>query len=301
MSLLTLSKALSSTEGINLHPIDATLASQKSNSSSLGFGGSVDKFGVKEIYPTKPGGREWFINMSNPRQDPLLDITNNVSISRQSDGSWLINNSQIRINVITPRGENPWKNIEMTGYIKVVSSPLAGNNSGIENNNNGEETQAIEPGLDWFARGTRHNDATPCLGTALHGDIKINGSAFWKKEIWHTGGYTDARDSKNVTSSILGRWIGWKVIMYNIHRNAAVKMESYLDDNSNNNWKKVSDVVDNGGWFATSSKKKFSSAHCGRPRDYIITNSGPVATFRSDNIAWIFKDLSIREIKPPAH
>ncbi len=28
-----------------------------------------DKFGVSEIYPTKPGGREWFIDMNNPTKD----------------------------------------------------------------------------------------------------------------------------------------------------------------------------------------------------------------------------------------
>jgi hypothetical protein len=26
----------------------------------------VDKFGIKEIYPTKTGGEEWFMNMDDP-------------------------------------------------------------------------------------------------------------------------------------------------------------------------------------------------------------------------------------------
>ena len=31
---------------------------------------AVDKFGIREIYPTKPnGGREWFINTSSPLND----------------------------------------------------------------------------------------------------------------------------------------------------------------------------------------------------------------------------------------
>lgn len=76
-------------------------------------------------------------------------------------------------------------------------------------------------------------------------------------------------------------------------------MESYLDDKDNNNWRKVNDVVDNGGWYAKSSDKVFYSADCGRPKDYIITNGGPIATFRADNVAMNFKDLSIREIQPP--
>jgi len=47
-----------------------------------------------------------------------------------------------------------------------------------------------------------------------------------KREIWHTGGYIDERDKAKVTDPILGRWIGWKVVMYNINNDTAVKMES---------------------------------------------------------------------------
>ena len=34
----------------------------------------LDKFGIKEIYPTMQGGREWYINMSNPRNDNIFSI-----------------------------------------------------------------------------------------------------------------------------------------------------------------------------------------------------------------------------------
>src|SRR5689334_22846167 len=34
---------------------------------------NLDKFGIKEIYPTKPGGEEWFMNMQNPTLDPRFD------------------------------------------------------------------------------------------------------------------------------------------------------------------------------------------------------------------------------------
>ncbi|HYZ50388.1 MAG TPA: hypothetical protein VE593_05845, partial [Nitrososphaeraceae archaeon] len=33
----------------------------------------VDKFGIKEIYPTKPGGEEWFMNMQDPTGDPRFN------------------------------------------------------------------------------------------------------------------------------------------------------------------------------------------------------------------------------------
>jgi hypothetical protein len=154
--------------------------------------------------------------------------------------------------------------------------------------------------LDWYARGGTHNNDVPCAGTALKGTISVEGVVSWLKEIWHTGGYTRPKDTHKVTDSILNRWIGWKVVMYNIHDDNAVKMEAYLDNSDDNQWKKVSDLVDDGRWYARSSNEEFYSADCNRPKDYIITNSGPFVTFRSDNMDWDFADLSVREIQPPS-
>jgi hypothetical protein len=255
---------------------------------------AIDKFEIKEIYPTKQGGREWHINMDNPKEEPTFTIVSNIPITRSGDGSWFIANPAIRMSVITSPGSEPWKNVEMTGYVKIDSTRTR---SFFGSNN--EESDSTSD-IDWRARGGRHNNDVPCEGTALNGGIYVDSTVAWKKEIWHTGGYTDARGiGKATANSVLGRWIGWKVVMYNINNNQAVKMESYLDDKNDNNWKKVSDIVDNGGWYAKSSDKVFYSADCGRPKDYIITNAGPIATFRADNVAMNFRDLSIREIQPP--
>ena len=244
-------------------------------------------FKVREIYPTKQGGREWFINMDNPQKDRIFDP--NSKITRQPDGSWQIkgrdgsgeHEDQVRMNVNTPKGEQQWKNVEITGYAKVISA------------------ESATESLTWYARGARHSSSVPCQGTSLKGSIRINGEVYWQKEIWHTGGYTDERAKAIATyNSLLGRWIGWKVTMYNINNNTAVKMESYLDDKDNNQWRKVTELIDNGEWYATSSDKVFYSANCGKPKDYIITNSGPIVTFRSDNMIWDFVDLSVREIQP---
>jgi hypothetical protein len=83
----------------------------------------------------------------------------------------------------------------------------------------------------------------------------------------------------------------------NIDNDTAVKMETYLDKQNTNNWTKVTDLIDNGGWYTTSTDKEFYSAGCNKPKDYIVTNPGSIVTFRSDNIVWDFKNLSVREIK----
>jgi len=124
----------------------------------------------------------------------------------------------------------------MTGYAKVIST-----------------NSLSDDHLDWYTREDIHIPDAPCAGTALKGWLSVSGVASWVKEIWFPGGYTDQRDIVHATSddnSILGRWIGWKVVMYNINNNdKAVKMESYLDDQDNNHWKKITSLVDDGGWM----------------------------------------------------
>ena len=243
---------------------------------------ATDKFGIKKMYPTSEGGREWYIDMINPKSDRTFSITDNYNITKQTDGSWRIDAPMVRMNVIIPPGAEPWKNIEITGYAKVVSM----------------SSPNYTTSLDWSARGGRQNAGIPCEGTALHGGLHIDGSVGWKKEIWQHGGYTDERAKAKVTDSILGRWIGWKVVMYNINNDTAVKMESYLDNKNTNYWVKVTDLVDDGGWYADSPDNIFYSANCGKAKDYIIINGGPIVTFRSDYLVWDFKKLSVREIIP---
>jgi hypothetical protein len=259
--------------------------------------GLMDRFGTLQIYPTEHGGREWFINMEDPFGDKFVSINSDTSVNHQSDGSWRVNGSKVRIRIETPPGQEEWKNVEMTGYVRIIS-PIStiGSNEYSSQSDGEEDGDSLDPHLTWRARGGRHNDIVPCEGTALNGGLYIDGKVAWKKEIWHTGGYTDARGVSEIPSSILNKWIGWKTIMYNIENNSAVKMESYLDMDANNNWVKVSEVEDKGGWYADTSDEIFRSANCGRAKDYIVTNSGLIATFRADNLIFDFKNLSIREI-----
>jgi hypothetical protein len=272
----------------------------------------VDKFGIKEIYPTVKGGREWYVNMANPRNDPIFSLGSNQSIIKQNNSgsnndngndttsiadslgndssiSWRITNPQVRLIVKTPPGAAQWKNVEITGYIRINSTNIT----------TAEHYQNdISNHIAWLARSGVHTYSAPCNGTALSGAIRDDGSVGWKKEIWFTGGYTNESGKAKPTSSIIGRWISWKVAVYNIDNDKAVKMESYLDDKNNNNWVRVTNFTDSGGWFADTSDKIFYSANCVKPKDYIITNSAPRVVFRADNMILDFKNLSVREIEP---
>jgi hypothetical protein len=238
--------------------------------------------------------------MKDPLNDESFSITSNVPIVKNlEDGiSWSINDTQIRMNVNTPANAQPWKNIEMTGYVKIKS--VYDTNQEYDEGTDSGDSESLAPDFTWRARGGSHNNQNPCEGTALNGGIDVvNMEAAWKKEIWHTGGYTDSRGFAKATENpLLDRWIGWKIIIYNQDNDSSVKMESFIDDNNDNVWKKVNEITDEGGWFANSSDKEFDSANCNKPKDYVITNSGPIASFRADNIAFDFKSLSIREIQP---
>jgi hypothetical protein len=52
----------------------------------------VDKFGVREIYPTKPGGEEWFMDMQNPTGDPRFNPQANIT--KNPDGSYKMTNNR---------------------------------------------------------------------------------------------------------------------------------------------------------------------------------------------------------------
>lgn len=245
-----------------------------------------DNFGTREIYPTKENGREWYMDMENPKEDEHFSITFNPNITKQEDGSWRIATPVVRMNVKTLEGETNWKNVEMTGYAKVAGVIANSSNKVLEND------------LTWYARGGKHNQEIPCEATAYMGGLYDTGKVGWKKELWFVGGYTDERQSAKVTNSLIDRWVGWKVVIYNINGNSEVKLESYIDNTNTNYWIKVTDLVDDGGWYAKMPDSHFFDADCSKDKDFIITNSGSIATFRSDNLIWDFKNLSIREIDP---
>jgi hypothetical protein len=255
--------------------------------------GTNDKFGLRKIYPTKPGGEEWYMNMQDPNNDPR---TKQIPMSKNSDGSWNVNEDQIRYTVYTSSGYHPdlivkdnsilatrgymqspndWKNVEMTGQVKF--------NSGSDDD------------WTWYARGGRNTgNGWPegCEATEYKGSLEYtSGRVRWAKEQFHVS-YVFS-PWKNSPASGDQKFVGFKTVMYNfiLDGKTAVKMESYVDPNNDNQWQKVYDFVDKGGWGSQGGECK------GAP-DQIITWGGPVAAFRWDNANIDIKNLSVREIVP---
>ncbi|MBV9178637.1 MAG: hypothetical protein JO297_16550 [Nitrososphaeraceae archaeon] len=269
------------------------LSSSPPLSSSHSNSGVVDKFGIRELYPTKPGGEEWFMNMQNPRSDPR---NNPPVITKNPDGSFKVQQDQASWGVFTSllfhpnqittynqrqlatkgymQSPNDWKNVEMTGYAKI--------------NNPGDSYTHFT----WYARGGRHTSSQPCEGTSIKGDLYNDGGTGFTKEQWHPGGYSFT-DKVQAAGSIVGKWVGFKTVIYNFQENGktVVREQNWIDKNNDNNWVKIFDFVDRGGIGS-------QGIHCGGSQDQIITWGGPIATFKWDRMPDVdIKNLSVREIQ----
>jgi hypothetical protein len=203
--------------------------------------------------------------------------------------------------VNTSEGQEKWKNVEITGYVRL--SHLTNGNVSDGDISNGLSASGEDEidDLVFISRSGRHSSEVPCEGTAYNAGLHTDGSSGWKKEIWHTGGYTEERARHKIAESYLNKWVGLKVVVYNImgdNETSGVKLEMYVDNSNINNWTKISDMIDSGGWYSKSNNTEFLSAGCGRARDYVIIDGGPNVIFRTDNILLDFKNLSVREIQP---
>ncbi|WP_233595932.1 carbohydrate-binding protein, partial [Corallococcus sp. CA031C] len=257
----------------------------------------VDGFGVTMMYPSKAGGEAWAL-ADNATADARFDPQG--TITRNADGSWKMKSSQVRMSAFPSTGYDPkqiatydrdvlasrgymqaandWKNIEMTGFVKVNAASNTKDN------------------FAWYARGGKHNDNHEgCEGSSYKGGLHYDGRVRFEKETWHVS--YDQGQYKPATTSLLGRWVGFKAVMRNVpdaKGAEAVKLELYVNENADKvSWTKVYDMTDAGAWGGDAQ-------HCGGSVGAMpITWGGPIATFRWDNANDVdFKWMSVREIQP---
>ena len=237
-----------------------------------------DKFGIEEIYPTASNGSVWYLDNEDPQSDGNFYFTSLEDIGldeEEHQGEFKMDAETgterhgVRIHVDSPKGQ--WKNVEMSGYFKMV---------------NGEDEFTM------IARhGPSYHDNGGCDAYGYYGMLSAEGDAFFKKKTYHHGGgYTDRTAvAENVVDELQDRWIGIKLIVYDVGEDD-VKLELWVDNgDETNNWKKVTEYIDDGEWETDES-------HCDRPDDYTI-DSGTRASFRVDDSEFEFKKLSVREIE----
>src|SRR5215213_3727481 len=236
---------------------------------------ATDKFGIDELYPTADNGPVWFLNNEQPEEDDDFLMTSAEDIDLQEENSGVFNldaetgtqKHGVRLHANSPDGK--WKNLEMTGYFK------------------------LHEGNDQFTliarQGPTYNDDGGCGAYGYYGLLSANGDAYFKKKLFHHGGYTDRTAvEEGVVDDLDDRWVGIKLVVYDLDDDE-VKLELWVDDgDEEDNWKKVTEYVDDGNW-------EVSGSDCDRDEDDIIED-GTRGGFRVDDSEFEFKDLSIREI-----
>jgi hypothetical protein len=257
--------------------------------------------GVKMIYPTVSGGETWFFNPTNP-DDGQFD-RNGAEISKNTDSSWHLKPGTTRMLAFTKSSGFPsdevrsslptydysrlaqigyfykptdWKNVEITIYVKVLSTAGGGDE------------------ISLVSRSVRHstNVHEGCGGSSYHNNIDFtNGKFKFKKEMWHVN--YDIKPYSGITiGSTMNKWIGFKGIVYNLP-DGSVKLESYVDKDNNNNWQKATELVDKGNWGNDMT-------HCNaRTGGAAITWGSPMIIFKSNGVTYDFKKFSVRQIVPP--
>lgn len=300
---------------------------------------------ITETIYTPKGSQMWQMNASNPGDDPRFDPKTKMTMSE--DGSWKVQDEEhVRLNVFTSKGYNEskidtlekakleakgymqspldWKNVEMTGIVKLNSinkdkendddddewrgggegvgetqkKKSTGDNAAIapEDENEFEEN---DDNFSWYARGGLHNNRNNgCEGTAYKGFLYYSGNSGFGKELRHTDGFVDTIEKK-VTDPIVGKWVGFKFVLYDFKtedNSTAVKMENWIDNTGEgNNWTKVHEAIDSGQWINAEYESK-----CGERTSDKILWGGPIATFRWDNAHDVnIKNFSVHEIVPP--
>jgi hypothetical protein len=251
-----------------------------------------DRFNVTELCPTLSGGREWFADWDHTRTVGSYDpdsadkyFFNEEGNLRINDGVAAVSPGMTRLVVLTPTNASgafivpQWTNVEMTIYVR-----------------RGKTSRTLDYQAFYLSArsGVRHNDDVPCEGTSYHATARFDGQCGFKKEIWHTGGYTGLRPDpapKPWPTVPEDSWIGMKFLCRNCDGDAHVRLQLYLDAGATNDWKLVSEFTDVGGW-------RGEKPGCDRPQDYIITEGRPAVYFRTDYVGVEVKKFSVREIAP---
>lgn len=266
---------------------------------------SVDKFGIKLLYPTISNGRTWYANWSNNISRTLRSIQRdpsdqgfvargNGSISINGMGIATLEGESPRMYILDPSGEKKWNNVEVTVYTKRVSE------SGVTS------SQGIVIG----AR-SEHQDATmenPCLGATYYGRLLYDGRAVFQKEIIHEGAYSINKPKENnkaVWNTKDGTmpfnvWVGVKFIVKNNPDGKSVKLELYRDLTDGENggtWEKVAEYTDSGDWSQTDSGADIMKK-CGYLANKVLLDAGKSVFIRNDMVKDVeYKLWSIREIQ----
>jgi hypothetical protein len=267
------------------------------NGGSGGATPRTDVFGIPMLKPSRTPSLLWTSqhwatgsarNLSgrDPSDPTGWSIRRGDTSAMAVDGKGVMSmgGAQPRFYVMPKSGESApfFKNIEFTGYYRRTA-------------NDGAFNAGFVVGMRSHPEG--HGSDT-CNTTTYYLAFRNSGTYLFDKELNHPNdspGKSGQMFSPSASVPV-GKWIGMKYIVYNLPGDKAVKLETYIDANSNGNgtklsdWKKIGETTDDGDWEAPTGD-------CGFPANTVVTEGGGVVFIRNTDVGKVeYTKLSWREI-----